>query len=366
MGARTSRTSRTSRLVGLALAVLALATAAGCSGGGDRSAVTTGATGPAPPTGGLAVDLPPGWRTVEPYQPAHITEPVAVLALASGPGVRRARTACHVGGAYAIPDEVAVVVVLEWRWMDVSSDVPFPAPAALRATDLPLHRSGLECFAGRAGATQVETAGRAFGVYLMLGAAADGRTVEQALAAIRSLRTTTVPAPAGWRVVEDPVRGVAVALPPGWTRARRTLTPLLADPLEILSVGTGPLVPQEHPGCHHMPGRALDRLGARGAFLSIQELGRFAQSIPRGFPPRRRALRLSRALPGQWACTSRSEQRTDWRFWLPLHTAAGRPAGKGVPRSRNSAPQGPGSKAEGQEVDPGAPPTTHFAPPERV
>lgn len=122
---------------------------------------------------------------------------------------------------------------------------------------------------------------------------------------------TPVSDEAGAERVYDPVRGIGVTLPPGWRRAARTLTPRLASPHEILSVGTGPLRPQPR-GCNHMPGRALDGIGPGGAFLSIQELDvEHAGDLAR-LPARRGALTLDRAPVRGWVCARSASVRVWW------------------------------------------------------
>jgi hypothetical protein len=71
----------------------------------------------------------------------------------------------------------------------------------------------------------------------------------------------------------DVRHGYSVALPTGWYRARRNLTPQLLDPREILSVATYPLRYQRRarcriPGC---PTPALNGFRATDILMSIQE-----------------------------------------------------------------------------------------------
>ena len=75
-------------------------------------------------------------------------------------------------------------------------------------------------------------------------------------------------------------RGVTVELPPGWQRAEESLTPRLTDPREVLSVGTFRLR-HRRTGCNHLPSSALEDLGPRDAFVTLQERGAGA-----AFPPR--------------------------------------------------------------------------------
>jgi hypothetical protein len=73
--------------------------------------------------------------------------------------------------------------------------------------------------------------------------------------------------------ITDVRHGYSVALPAGWYRAQRNLTPQLLDPREILSVATYPLRYQRRarcriPGC---PTPALNGFRATDILMSIQE-----------------------------------------------------------------------------------------------
>ncbi len=73
--------------------------------------------------------------------------------------------------------------------------------------------------------------------------------------------------------VTDGRHGYSVALPAGWYRAARNLTPNLVDPREILSVATYPLRYKARarcriPGC---PTPALNGFRATDILMSIQE-----------------------------------------------------------------------------------------------
>lgn len=133
---------------------------------------------------GITVALPPGWRAVAPHQPAQITDPLSQLVIASGPGVTVAPTGCQVA-SYDVPDEVAVVVLLEWR--ELHQDGRIPGGPAARVGFPLLAPPAVVCFDGRGGTTQFRDAGRTFGVYLMLGDAATPATEAAARAAIASI-----------------------------------------------------------------------------------------------------------------------------------------------------------------------------------
>lgn len=92
-------------------------------------------------------------------------------------------------------------------------------------------------------------------------------------------------APVGPRFVRVDAHGVAAELPPGWVRASGALMPHLLDPREVLSVATFRL--QYRPTrCAHVAGSALEDLGARGAFVTLEERGVDPRSDWPDFPPR--------------------------------------------------------------------------------
>jgi hypothetical protein len=102
-------------------------------------------------------------------------------------------------------------------------------------------------------------------------------------------RTTTPPP----RAEHVAAHGLAVTLPQGWVVARRSLTPNLTDPRERLTVATFPL--RYRPGsCAHLPVSGLERIGAGGALVTIQE--RLLGHSTRGFP--RRPARFAATLGG--------------------------------------------------------------------
>lgn len=84
-------------------------------------------------------------------------------------------------------------------------------------------------------------------------------------------------------VTEVSQHGLFVALPAGWQAAPSSLTPHLTDPREELAVATFPLRYHEG-GCAHMPVSALQDLGPRDAFVTLQERG--IGATENGFPAR--------------------------------------------------------------------------------
>jgi hypothetical protein len=83
---------------------------------------------------------------------------------------------------------------------------------------------------------------------------------------------TTATAPAAeWTTYRDDANGFAVSYPTDWFRADENLTPRLADPREILSLGTYPLRRGSDRCAQHIPVNALADLGPTDAFLTLQE-----------------------------------------------------------------------------------------------
>jgi hypothetical protein len=89
-----------------------------------------------------------------------------------------------------------------------------------------------------------------------------------------------------WR---DEARGFTVTYPETWQRAPSRLTPFLADPLELLALGTYPLRPGGD-RCAHEPVNAVEDLGPRDALLVIFE--RAQPYDDAGYPPRKGAPEL--------------------------------------------------------------------------
>ena len=79
-------------------------------------------------------------------------------------------------------------------------------------------------------------------------------------------------------------------LPAGWQPAERSLTPHLTDPVEILSAGTLAGMRPRDGACAHVAVGALERMGPRDAFVTVQERfgdARFAARPARfALPPR--------------------------------------------------------------------------------
>jgi hypothetical protein len=97
----------------------------------------------------------------------------------------------------------------------------------------------------------------------------------------------------GGIVAEDPTHGLTLEYPPTWHRST-ALTPALADPVEILSLGTGDLPSGGH-SCAQFPVATLEAMSPTDAFVTVQErLSTEAAGLrpgqpwdeAAGFPPR--------------------------------------------------------------------------------
>lgn len=126
-------------------------------------------------------------------------------------------------------------------------------------------------------------------------------------------RRRAQPAEAGWTAYRDPEHRFSVRFPSGWARAWTSLTPHLADPREILAVGTGPLVVPAAGRCAHQPVGALDALGPRDAFVTIQE----RRGEGGGYPTRPAGFALDGdTRSGALACATDPERLRTW--WMPF------------------------------------------------
>jgi hypothetical protein len=99
------------------------------------------------------------------------------------------------------------------------------------------------------------------------------------------------PAP-DWDQHVDRRRGYTVSTPPGWHLARRSLTPSLVDPAEILAVGTFPIRRGEEL-C-----QALAKIPPDEAFVTLEERARAPRGDPT-FPRRPERFEPNPRLPGK-------------------------------------------------------------------
>lgn len=115
---------------------------------------------------------------------------------------------------------------------------------------------------------------------------------------------------AGWVAFRDEAEGLTVLYPPDWHRAEESLTPSLADPTEVLSLGTFRLRPGGD-RCSHMPVRTLEDFGPTDAFVSIQER---AEPTRGEFEPRR-VFRAPTDLRTGRFCVPDAHRADDWLFF---------------------------------------------------
>jgi hypothetical protein len=114
---------------------------------------------------------------------------------------------------------------------------------------------------------------------------------------------------------EDPAQAFSVEYPSTWQRATTSLTPGRTNPVEILSLGTGDLVPGSR-GCPQLPTGALEAMSPTDAFVTVQEeLSAPAARLPNRpgrFPPA--GLEDGGQVP---LCLAHPPTFDDWplRFW---------------------------------------------------
>lgn len=132
------------------------------------------------------------------------------------------------------------------------------------------------------------------------------------LAVACGTQSAATPPPPPQRV-DDSAHGLTYDLPPGWQRATVSLTPHLLDPREELSAGTFPLRYRETE-CAHVPGSALEDMGPRDAFVSVEERGLDPQSSWDGFPPRPTHFKPNLGVPSEASACVPTAHFTDHWF----------------------------------------------------
>jgi hypothetical protein len=111
-----------------------------------------------------------------------------------------------------------------------------------------------------------------------VGRSASPRAIEDLKATVASLDVRDA---THWATYHNPDEGFSVTYPDDWFRAASSLTPVLASPTEILSLGTYPIQPGGK-ACFdaYLPGNALADLGQADVFVTVQK------TSPERMPPR--------------------------------------------------------------------------------
>jgi len=161
------------RTRGRHLLLLASATVAVAALVASAAAAATGDTARA---WGIQLTLPDGWSKVAPAAETR-SDPRTMLVIGTD-GVRATESDCQVS-SYKVPADGAAVVVIGWK---TSVGASFPPLSAMK-----LRRGTFDCFAGRGAFARVTRGDRDFQVNVLAGDRANNATVEDALAAARSL-----------------------------------------------------------------------------------------------------------------------------------------------------------------------------------
>jgi hypothetical protein len=140
-------------------------------------------------SGGVTVELPPGWHTWRPLPGLKpvITDPVTRVVAISAPW-RFAHRGCQIA-AYTFPAGAVALIVVEW--IDPRNAPGLPQrPSHFTPAKLPLHPPpAIECWRGRGGSAEfVDHGRRFFGAYLLAGRRAPPRLVARARAVLDTLR----------------------------------------------------------------------------------------------------------------------------------------------------------------------------------
>jgi hypothetical protein len=75
--------------------------------------------------------------------------------------------------------------------------------------------------------------------------------------------------PSDWPTARDDATRLSISYPPSWHAATSTLTPVLADPIVPLAVGTAAMVPQQLGECDIVPQHAVEAVGRTDALVAV-------------------------------------------------------------------------------------------------
>lgn len=128
--------------------------------------------------GGVELVLPDGWSRIQPAGQTATDDPRTVIVIGTD-GVRAIDSDCQVS-SYRVPSDGAVVVVIGWR--DATGASPY-----LPLSGMKLRRGTFECFTDRGAVAQVTRRGLDYQVNVMVGDRASAATIDDALAAARSI-----------------------------------------------------------------------------------------------------------------------------------------------------------------------------------
>lgn len=158
-------------------------------------------------------------------------------------------------------------------------------------------------------------AGSNFMVHEWVGVDASDQDVRDAQTIVESIGFPGASLPPG----EVREQGITVTLPRGWRLARKTLTPNLGDPHEVLSAGTFDLPPNHGATCAQYPVTATEEMGTRDAFVTIGE--RSMGQFPKDTRPNRFVL-PDRSSNDEWPqCMTKSK---DFFHWVTVFEENGR------------------------------------------
>ena len=165
---------------------------------------------------------------------------------------------------------------------------------------------------------------------------------------------------ADWTTYEVPDAGLTISFPSSWKRATGQLMPMLADPRELVALGTSELRPGGE-NCAHMPENAVEEMGPTDAFVVVEErLAEASARVPaqRGIPNARSTSARTTAMRARQSTAStgrRSSSTVSFRSAM-RDGASMRTSRSGTSVARDSRgglgdPRRPGHRAAGLGVD---------------
>lgn len=132
---------------------------------------------------GVRLVAPAGWHRVPSAGDGPVIDPKTLLVVGTT-GVHPRASQCQIA-AYSVPTDGAVVVVVGWKTATSGGGHLKPGQGPLTALRA-VRRPSFECFSGRGAVGQVDLAGKAYQVNVMVGDRATAKEIAEALAVARS------------------------------------------------------------------------------------------------------------------------------------------------------------------------------------
>lgn len=273
---------------------------------------------------GFSAELPEDWFG---FSPESGGDPAEIATFASFPVEDDDYgTVCGPGfeGMRFVPVNEAVISISE-RYYSPETGGRIEREFAPRPDDIgpddgdlfpygkPFYREGCPDTENEWWQTEFRDKGRGFYVTLQFGSAMTTDEREEAWEILDSLRFEEregFPEDSDYERYEDQAAAFSVVYPKVWHRAEASLTPSLADPVELFSIASFPLRYRQT-DCANMPKSAFEDMGSQDVFVSIQEASG-AERNDGFFEKRSESLRTSK----EWRLECVPEGLTS--YWIPF------------------------------------------------